>query len=124
MTVYAKSFEDRLDRLQRQPAGVPTEELIDSIIGARKPAAGIFPGLAGGVCGTVTGLAIKSLQMGGAGLYAEGSLIAEAVAAAVPPAFFAFGVLAIAAGFMHRRRPGLLQFAGMNLLVIAAAVLS
>lgn len=122
--MYAKSFEDRLDRLQRQPGGAPTEELIDSIIGPRRPATGVLPGLAGGICGTATGLAMKSLQMGGAGLYAEGSLVAEAVATAVPPAFLASCVLAIAAGFMHRRRPKLLQFAGMNLLVIAAAVLS
>jgi hypothetical protein len=46
------------------------------------------------------------------------------VAAAVPPAFLASCVLAITAGFMHRRRPKLLQFAAMNLLVIAAAILS
>lgn len=122
--MYAKSFEDRLDQLQREPGAVPTQELVDSIVGARRPAAGVLPVLAGGLCGTVTGLAMKCLMMGGAGLYAEGSLASAVVAAAVPPAFLASCVLAITAGFMHRRRPKLLQFAAMNLLVIAAAILS
>ncbi len=122
--MYARSFEERLDRLQWQPDSTPTREIVESMLPASSDGSHIRASLLGGICGTATGLAVKAAQLGAYPFGDAEGPVALLVMLVIYLAFAAAPVLAIAGALLHKRVPGLLPFAGINLLVIAAALLS
>lgn len=122
--MYAKSFEDRLDRLNWKPGAVPTHELIDSLLRSPAPAQGSAATIAGGICGILAGLGARWLQAGGLETAAAQGTAGIIAALLLLLAACAAPVLALAGAVLHRRFPKLLQFSGLYLLVTAAAVVS
>ncbi|MFY0310720.1 hypothetical protein ACFMBG_12585 [Leisingera sp. D0M16] len=124
--MHINSFDDRLDRIGRQPSAVPTREMIDSVLGSRltrRPRSAVLS-LAGAVTGLVIGVALKGMVLPGSpwgpgtGLPGAigGSLALAGLAASVAAALY----VAVKAS----QAPRLMQFASINLLMIVMVLLS
>ena len=121
-----KSFDKRLDRIQWQPSAVPTSELVDSILGD-KPAGGLRGAevsLFGAIFGILVGVGTKGFLVQ-EGLWSpEMGQIGVLFGILVLLVVLASPVLAVIGAITYKRRPKLMRFASMNLLMIVAVLLS
>lgn len=123
----SRSFDDRLERIQWTPGAVPSQDVIDSVLGGQRglaKARSVGATLLGAISGICIGFGVKGMTLLGspwgpdtglAGMVGGGlSLTALAVSMA----------LAIYVALRSRRHPWLMQFASMNLLMIVVLLLS
>ncbi|WP_037253700.1 hypothetical protein [Roseobacter sp. SK209-2-6] len=122
----SRSFDDRLDRLQWTPGVVPSNEVIDSILGGTANAGGrsLAATLGGAIAGILTGFGVKGMTLVGSpwgpdtgmtGLIGGGASLA-ALAVSILLAFYVV--------FRGKQKPRLMQFASMNLLMIVVLLLA
>ncbi|KPD12071.1 hypothetical protein [Phaeobacter sp. 11ANDIMAR09] len=123
----SRSFDDRLERIQWTPGAVPSQDVIDSVLGGQRglaKARSVGATLLGAISGICIGFGVKGMTLVGspwgpdtglAGMIGGGlSLTALAVSMA----------LAIYVALRSHRHPWLMQFASMNLLMIVVLLLS
>jgi len=124
--VTAHRFDDRLDRLQWTPSAVPSREIVDSVLGARhnQRTRSVAATLAGAILGILIGFGLVGMSFqqspwgpgsGTTGLI-FGSLSLLGLLLSVCLAGFA--------AFHSSKRPRLMQFSSMNLLMIVVLLLS
>ncbi|MGR3759263.1 hypothetical protein ACUXV3_03925 [Roseobacteraceae bacterium NS-SX3] len=121
-----KSFDERLDRIQWQPGVVPTREMVDRMMGQtpRLQPRGVELTLAGAILGIIIGIGLKGLGLPdspwGPGTGLPGMIAAPLATAGLTGSI----LLALFAAVRHRSLPRLMQFASINLLMIAVMLMS
>jgi len=124
--LIAKSFDERLDRIQWQPNAVPTREVVDGILGAGPTVdlRGAGLSLLGAILGILIGVGLKGMLMPGT-LWGPESGLIGAIVGTLSLAGFGLSLLLAALGaWWHQRRPWLLSMSAMNLLMIVVILLS
>ncbi|MFW8592950.1 hypothetical protein [Cribrihabitans neustonicus] len=128
--MQSRSFDQRLARMGWQPGPVPSREIIENLIGraqarpGARTACSAVISLAGAVSGLVIGVGLKGMVLPDSP-WGPGTGLAGAVGGGLALAGLALSlVLALYAGLRSRRRPKLMQFASMNLLMIVVLLLS
>ena len=125
--VTSRSFDDRLERIQWVPGAVPSQEVIDSVLGGRRglaKARSVGATLMGAISGICIGFGIKGMTLVGSPWGPDTGMVGI-----VGGGLSLFGlsvsvILAIYAALRSRRHPWLMQFASMNLLMIVVLLLS
>lgn len=122
----SRSFDDRLDRIQWAPGVVPTQEVVDSVLGgsALGKARSVGATLSGAIFGILVGFGLKGMTLpdspwgpetGVPGLVG-GTLSLGGLAVSV--------LLALFVVMRGKQHPWLMQFASMNLLMIVVLLLA
>jgi len=124
--LIAKSFDERLDRLQWQPSAVPTREIVDGILGAGPTVnlRGALLSLFGAVLGILIGVGLKGMVMPGTPWGPDSGLIGALVGTLSLAGFGLALPLAALGALWHQRKPWLLPLSAMNLLMIVVILLS
>lgn len=124
--MIAKSFDERLDRLQWQPSAVPTREVVDGILGAGPTVnlKGALLSLFGAILGILIGVGLKGMVMPGTPWGPDSGLIGALVGTLSLAGFGLALPLAALGALWHQRKPWLLPLSAMNLLMIVVILLS
>jgi hypothetical protein len=124
--VTSRSFDDRLERIQWTPGAVPTQEVIDSVLGGRglEKARSVGATLLGAILGILIGFGLKGMALVGAPWGPDTGLVGL-----IGGSLSVFGLvvsvaMALLAALRSRQHPWLMQFASMNLLMIVVLLLS
>ncbi|WIY24601.1 hypothetical protein [Parasedimentitalea psychrophila] len=124
--MIAKSFNQRLDRMQWHPTAVPTREIVDGILGQR-PAVdlrGVGLTLLGAILGILIGVGLKGMVMPGTLWGPSSGLLGVLVGTMCIAGFVLSLPMAALGAVWHQRRPWLLPVSAMNLLMIVVILLS
>lgn len=124
--LYINSFDERIGRINWQPSPVPTRQMIDSVLAGRLPRQprSAVSSLAGAVTGILIGVGLKGMMLPGSS-WGPGTGLAGAVGGSLALAGLAGSVAAaLFAAVRGSLAPKLLQFASLNLLMIAVLLLS
>jgi len=124
--MIAKSFDERLDRLQWQPSAVPTREIVDGVLGTR-PAVnlhGALMSLIGAILGILIGVGLKGMVIPGTPWGPDSGQLGVLVGSFALAGFGLSLPLATLGALWHRRKPWLLPLSAMNLLMIVVILLS
>lgn len=124
--MIAKSFNERLDRMQWQPTAVPTREVVDGILGERPTVdlRGVGLPLLGAILGILIGVGLKGMVMPET-LWGPNSGQIGVLIGTMCIAGFGVSVPMAALGAVwHQRKPWLLPVSAMNLLMIVVILLS
>ncbi len=123
----SRSFDDRLERIQWVPGAVPSQEVIDSVLGGQRglaKARSVGATLLGAISGICIGFGVKGMTLVDSP-WGPDTGMAGMIGGGVSLFGLAFSVaLAIYAALRSRRHPWLMQFAPMNLLMIVVLLLS
>ncbi|WP_424977368.1 hypothetical protein [Leisingera sp. S232] len=124
--MYINSFDERLERIDWEPSAVPTRQMIDSVLASRlqlQPR-GAMLSLAGAVTGILIGVGLKGMMVPGSP-WGPGTGLVGVAGSVLAQAGFAVSVVsALMATVKGCKAPRLMQFASINLLMIAVLLLS
>ncbi|MFT6460162.1 MAG: hypothetical protein ACJARR_000550 [Pseudophaeobacter arcticus] len=125
--VTSRSFDDRLERIQWVPGAVPSQDVIDSVLGGQRglaKARSVGATLLGAILGICIGFGLKGMTLVGSPWGPDTGLVGV-IGGGLSLSGLAVSVtLAIYAALRSRRHPWLMQFASMNLLMIVVLLLS
>ncbi|OED47850.1 hypothetical protein AB838_14620 [Rhodobacteraceae bacterium (ex Bugula neritina AB1)] len=124
--VYINSFDERLERIDWEPSAVPTRQMIDSVLASRlqlQPR-GAMLSLAGAVTGILIGVGLKGMMVPGSPWGPGTGLVGVAGSVLAQAGFAVSVVAALMAAVKGCKAPRLMQFASINLLMIAVLLLS
>lgn len=124
--MIAKSFDERLHRMQWQPSAVPTREIVDGILDARPSVdlRGALVSLLGAILGILIGVGLKGMVMPGT-LWGPNSGLTGVLIGSLSMAGLVLSLpLAALGALWHDRKPWILPLSAMNLLMIVVILLS
>jgi hypothetical protein len=126
IAVTAYSFDERLDRLQWTPSAVPSREIVDSVLGARhkKRTRSLATTLAGAILGILIGFGLLGMSFQHSPWGPGSGTIGLILGSLSLLGLFASVCLAVFAAVHSAKRPRLMQFSSMNLLMIVVLLLS
>ncbi|MEP1329906.1 hypothetical protein [Pseudophaeobacter sp.] len=122
----SRSFDDRLDRIQWTPGVVPSQEVIDSVLGGRalSKARSVGATLLGAILGILIGFGLVGMTLEGSP-WGPGTGVIGAIGGLLSLIGLVVSVvLAVFVALRSKRHPWLMQFASMNLLMIVVLLLS
>lgn len=123
----SRSFDDRLARIQWVPSAVPTQDVIDSVLGGQHglaKARSVGATLLGAISGIFVGFGLKGMTLVGSP-WGPDTGLAGLIGGSVSLIGLTLSVaLAVYAALRSRRHPWLMQYASMGLLMIVVLLLS